>query len=268
MININLQKFTWVIIIFTILVILISIFPLYNYPFEKTINNNNQIIIYSEKSLNKSDWFITIDWQTKQDIIIKNWLNYLSFNIWYWQKISFYSKEVYNNIYLFVQLTGNIIKIYPQSAIYIDNIWNKQNITIINWKLSFLNLDNNNQIVFSWENKPIILDINDEILNKILQDQKNNQKARIINIYWWNIILNRTFDYIIHNLILLLSKISPNNFEDNLQNYNKFKNYISNQDQNSIIWNNIYYKKDEKTNINKDIFKQFNKWLSKIINTF
>lgn len=267
MIKINLQKFIWSIIIFVLIVILIQITPFYNRPINKTLETKAQIIIYSTKSLTKSEWFISIESKTKENIKIENWLKYLPFNIKSWQKIIFATKETYYDSYIFIQITWNIIKIYPQSAIYITNPEDKIKITIINWTVQYLNLNQSNPINFEWPIKPINLDNNDTILNKIKQDQNNRQKEYIINLYWWSILSNRTFDYIIHNLIIILSKISPNNFKDNLNNYNDFKQYINKTDQ-PITWNQLNFRKNEKTEINQDIIKQIKKWWSKIINSF
>ncbi len=266
MIIIKSQKTIWILIIFVIIIILIKIIPFYNYPFDKTIQNQAQIIIYSTKSLNKSDWLITIDWQTKQIIKINNWLIYIPLVLEFWQKISFAAKEKYVDVHFFIQLTGNIIKIYPQSAIYINDNWT--NINIINWNIEYLNLDKNNEIIFQWQIKPFELDIKNNILNNILQYQKNIQKNDIIRLYWWNIILNKTFDYIIRNLITLFSKINPKNFKDNMENYEKFRTYINNIDKTNILWNNLNFKQNEKSNINKDVSNLFYKWLSKITNSF
>jgi hypothetical protein len=263
MIKVNLQKFIGSIIIIIIIVILIKITPFYNYSFDNIIQTKQQIIIYSQKSLNKSEWLILIEWKTKQSININNWLLYLPLNNQDWQKISFMAKEIYNNMYIFIQLTWNIIKIYPQSAIYINKELNT--INIINWKIWYLNLDKQNEILFKWKVIPLKLDPQDDILNNISKDQKNNNRKNIIGLYWWNIILNKTFDYIIYKLLILFSKISPLNYKDNLQNYYDFNNYIN---KDKSIQNQLIFKKNEKNYINRDIFKQFNKWLSKIINSF
>lgn len=243
--------------------VLIQITPFYNYSFDKIIQTKPQIIIYSQKSLMKSEWLITIQWNNQQTIKINNWLSYLPFTNQDWLKISFMAKEVYNNIYIFIQTTWNVIKIYPQSAIYINKDANI--INIINWNIWYLNINPNNKIIFQWKNNPFNLDINDEILNNIFENQKNTNRKNIIKLYWWNIILNKTFDYIIYKLLIIFTKISPENYNDNLENYNKFNNYIK-QDQ--TTQNQLNFKNNEKQNINKDIFKQFNKWLSKIINNF
>lgn len=263
MIQISLQKFIWSIIITIIIVILIQITPFYNNSFDEITQIKPQIIIYSQKYLNKSDWLIVIEWQTKQNIKINYWLSYLPFINTQWQKISFMTKEIHNNIYIIIQLTWNIIKIYPQSAIYINK--DSKSINIINWTIWYLNLNQNNKIIFQWKVKPFNLDPNDEILNNIFENQKIINQKNIIKLYWWNIILNKTFDYIIYKLLIIFTRINPKNYKDNLENYNKFNQYIN---QNTWINNQLNFEEKEKQNINKDIFNQFDKWLSKITNSF
>ncbi len=266
MININTQKTLWYTLILILVIILIKITPFYNIPFSKVLDEKTNIAIFSKKELSLSEWLIIINWQNKKNIKIINGLKYLPLNLEKWQKISFAAKEIYKDVHFFIKFTGNIIKIYPQSAIYINNTWKNINIVIIWWIIQYLNTDPNNQITFEWNIKPFKLNLNDSILKNILEDEKNKQKNNIIKSYWWNILLNKTFDFIVYNLLISLNKIFPKYFSDNLENYYKFKNYILNSDLNS--WFNLDFKWNEKTNINKDILKQFNKWLWKIVNNF
>ena len=263
MIKVNLQKFIWSIIILIIITILLWITPFYNQSFDKIIETKQQIIIYSQIYLTKNQWLINIQWPTNQNIKIDKWISFLPFINQDWIKISFMAKEIYKDMNIFIQTTWNIIKIYPQSSIYINQDSNI--INIINWQIWYLNLDQNNKIIFQWNIQPFNLDINDQILNDVFQNQRSLNKKNIIKQYWWNIILNKTFNYIIHKLLLLFTKISPKNYSDNLENYNKFNNYINLENKTD---NQLIFKNNEKNNINKDIFKQFNKWLSKIINSF
>lgn len=268
MINIKIHKILWYILIIILIIILVKIIPFYNNSFDQTLKEETKIIISSKRDLSISDWLIIIDWQNKKNIKITNGLNYFPLNLERGQKISFAAKEIYQDIHFFIQYSGNILKIYPQSAIYINNTWITTNIIIIWWIVQYLNTNSSNRIIFEWNNKPFKLNTNDYILQNILQDQKNKQKENIIRAYWWNIILNKTFDYIIYNILTILTKISPKNYNDNLKNYNDFKNYISNLNGNLNLSNNLDFKKNEKNNINKDMSKQFNKWLSKILNSF
>ena len=268
MINIKTQQFIWWLIILIIIIILIKITPFYNYPFDKITQDKQQIISYSPVDLNKNQWFLSFEWKSNQNIQIQKWINYFPIVLENSQKISFPAKNIFKDTYIFIQLTGNIIKISPQSAIYIQNSNNNIEIKIINWTIQYLNLNKNNKITFQWQIVASKLDINDEILNSITKDQKIKEKTNIIELYWWNIILNNTFDYIIHNLIILFSKINPKQYNDNLQNYNNFKNYINNINQTKPFWINLNFKKNEKTNINNDIFKQVKKWRLKTVNSF
>lgn len=266
MININIYKFSWSLIITILLIILIIKTPFYNYPFQDIKKEISQIITYSDKWLNTSDWLIIINWPNNQNIKIDVWLNYIPFNIDNWQKISFATKQIYSNTFLFLQFTGNIIKIYPQSAILIQKTSNNINIIIINWIVQHVNTDPNYNISFSWDIQPLLLSLQNNLLSSILNQQNIKQKNDIIKIYWWNIILNSTFDNIIKNLIKLFYKINPNKYKDNLDNYNKFNTYIKNIDSN--FRNDYTLPKQQKQNISQDILKQFNKWLSKIFNSF
>jgi len=265
MINIKPQTFIWYLIIFIIIVIIIKLIPFYNYDFDKIYENNEEIIIYSTKSINKSEWIITINWNQIQ---INAGFHYLPLDTKTWQLITFASKNKNYNTYIFIQFKNNIVKIQAQSAIFINQHNKNIEITIINWSVEYLNTNQNNKILFIWKNKPLNLDQNDIYLKNTIKDKLEKQKKYIINLYWWYIILNRSFDYIIHNLILLFNRISPDFYKDNLQNYNNFKYYINTIDKNITLWNSLNFNKNEKNNINKDLLKQFDKWLSKTLNFF
>lgn len=245
--NIFWNIITTVSVLWILITIFFTIIPLYEEApdiewFEKLFST--QLMTYSKIDINQS---VTVLEKDNKPYIFKNWLFSYDLKINNsWSQIIFKSDKLYQNTFAYILLPNQeIIQIYPQSAI---NINNNMEIEIITGIIKYYP-QNIKNISFTWKFLPSII-VDEQNINTVLNRYEQGLKKHIFNQIWWKTNQNKNITKISKILLEFLSKIIPNQFKNNLENFENFEKYLYKDTE-----NNNYKNDFDNTKIQKDIIK-------------
>ncbi len=234
-------------------VFVFSFVPLYqNWPDIEWFNNSlkTKLLTYSKVNLNWSKVFVEID---KKIFPINS--NFSLFDIKInnsWSQLLFKSNEKYKNTFAYIVFPQKeFIQIYPQSAINIDKNYN---IEIITWMIKYFP-QKHEKFSFTWKIIPSLLVNEEELENINIYFETLLKKYISKQMLEENLIQNKKLFKISEYILKILSKVMPNKFKNNLENLNKYKEYLDlDYQENYKTWfDNKEIKKDFLKNL-KDGF--------------
>ena len=191
-----------------------------------------KLVVYSKANINKSKASIKLD---DKVFTISNWLSAYDLKINNsWSQLLFIADKKYLNSFWYLLFPNkDIIQIYPQSAINIHKTDNKYQIEIITGTIKqdpILNQNTgqntNYQYTLTGEHKSFGL-VNHENKSDLLEFYEEKQKEYILNKIWVNISKNDILTSISKSILTFLAKALPNQFKNNLENFNNFQGYIN-----------------------------------------
>ncbi|HKL44010.1 MAG TPA: hypothetical protein VJ892_01895 [Candidatus Absconditabacterales bacterium] len=226
-------------------VFVFSFVPLYqNGPDIEGFNNSlkTKLLTYSKVNLNGSKVFVEID---KKIFPINS--NFSLFDIKInnsGSQLLFKSNEKYKNTFAYIVFPQKeFIQIYPQSAINIDKNYN---IEIITGMIKYFP-QKHEKFSFTGKIIPSLLVNEEELENINIYFETLLKKYISKQMLEENLIQNKKLFKISEYILKILSKVMPNKFKNNLENLNKYKEYLD-----------LDYQENYKTGFdNKEIKKDF-----------